>query len=274
MKWLLVMAVVAIALGGCQNSRQTAQDPFFGRTTVPAPATGAAGARSCDPYYQPPAGSPLQPIPQPQFGTPPARVTPGYGTNSGYGTPTPQMPSPGNPMPGSPGYTPPATAPNGYPVSPSYPASPGYTPPANSSPNGYPASPGYGSPSGSGYQGSATRPEASAGVVSTPAPTPADSLGSAPSIVRIPEGSETAPTPIADRPPEMAADRTPIIRTLQPRPRDPATPASPAATGVAGPLTPTRAAPPGELMEITDLPTARNDSSANTARTGDSAVER
>jgi hypothetical protein len=231
MKWLLALALMVIAVCGCRNSGQSAQDPFFGRTTLPAPATGAAGARSCDPYYQPPAGAPLQPIPQPQLGAP---NTPGS------------------------------------------PASPGYTPPANSPPAGYPASPGYGSPGGYGYQGASGGGEASAGLINTPAPTAADSLGSAPSIVRIPAGSEATPAPATvDRPAEIAADRTPIVRTLQPRPREPAGPADTATAGVAEPLTPTRAAAPGELIEITDLPKDNASSPANTARSGsETGVER
>ena len=51
----LVLAIVAaMALSGCQHGGQQAIDPFWGRTTVPAPATGSIGAPIISPGCQQP----------------------------------------------------------------------------------------------------------------------------------------------------------------------------------------------------------------------------
>ena len=51
----LVLAIIAaVALSGCQHSGQQAIDPFWGRTTVPPPATGSIGTPIITPGYQQP----------------------------------------------------------------------------------------------------------------------------------------------------------------------------------------------------------------------------
>ena len=61
---LLILAVVTPTVLGCR-SQTPGQDPFFGRTTVPPPPTGAASARVVDPYYAAPrlgqTGAPVPP---------------------------------------------------------------------------------------------------------------------------------------------------------------------------------------------------------------------
>ncbi len=100
----LVLAIVAaMALSGCQHSGQQVIDPFWGRTTVPPPATGSIGAPIGSPGCPQPVAQPIitpgTPVPGgcgPQATTPPnllpATVTP--------------MPSPAGtvaPMPATPG---------------------------------------------------------------------------------------------------------------------------------------------------------------------------
>ena len=85
----LVLAIVAAtALSGCQHSGQQAIDPFWGRTTVPSPATGSIGA----PIVTPGCPQPLQP----------PVITPGTLVPSGGLQPTPQpnlLPAPMSPAP-------------------------------------------------------------------------------------------------------------------------------------------------------------------------------
>ncbi len=79
--FLMISAVVLLA--GC-TATPPANDPFFGRTTIPPPATGAACGQMPDPYYQNPPGVQLPAgqasAPPPylsQPGAPAATVPPG-----------------------------------------------------------------------------------------------------------------------------------------------------------------------------------------------------
>ncbi len=72
---LVLVIVATTALSGCQHKGQQAIDPFWGRTTVPSPATGSISA----PIIRPGCEQPLQPqpiitqgIPLPNSGTQPA----------------------------------------------------------------------------------------------------------------------------------------------------------------------------------------------------------
>jgi hypothetical protein len=63
----LVLAMVAVmAFSGCQHRGQQAIDPFWGRTTVPAPPTGAV----CAPVITPGCGQPFPPQTMTTPGTP------------------------------------------------------------------------------------------------------------------------------------------------------------------------------------------------------------
>jgi hypothetical protein len=92
MKRLLAMLVAVSALSGCRSEGPTGTDPFFGRTRVPPPGTGAISGGPTDPYY---SGAPSSTAPRyvPPAGTSPM-VSPGTGT---------QPPSAG----GGQNYTPP-----------------------------------------------------------------------------------------------------------------------------------------------------------------------
>jgi hypothetical protein len=60
MKRAFLIILIAMVLAGCKNQTPTV-DPFFGRTTVPPPATGSIAGRTADPYY--PAVPNVQPGP-------------------------------------------------------------------------------------------------------------------------------------------------------------------------------------------------------------------
>jgi hypothetical protein len=51
MKRLLAILVAVFALSGCRSQGPAGTDPFFGRTRVPPPGTGAISGGSTDPYY-------------------------------------------------------------------------------------------------------------------------------------------------------------------------------------------------------------------------------
>ena len=149
---LVLAMIAATALSGCQHSGQQAVDPFWGRTTVPSPATGSIGA----PIISPGCPQPLQPQPI---------ITPGTPLSSGgpqASTPPNLLPAPMSPTPAAPGMVTPMPAtpapggsgiPNGY-------GAPAMTSP----PSGYPcrAAPpsGYSnsgsSPLGPGFVGGNT----------------------------------------------------------------------------------------------------------------------
>lgn len=141
----LVLAIVALAaLSGCQHSGQQAIDPFWGRTTVPSPATGSIGSPGCPQPLQPPIvtqGTPipsggLQPTTQPNLL--PAPISPAP-TAPATGTPMPVTPAPG-------GSAVPYGGASAIPAPPSGNSTPGVAPPsgysgAGASPWGTPGSP-------------------------------------------------------------------------------------------------------------------------------------
>jgi hypothetical protein len=59
MKRAILILLLASGLAGCKTQTPTV-DPFFGRTTIPPPATGSIAGQSADPYYRQtsPTGSP------------------------------------------------------------------------------------------------------------------------------------------------------------------------------------------------------------------------
>jgi hypothetical protein len=281
MKRVLALVVAVLALGGCRQAG-TPTDPFFGRTTVPPPGTGAVAPRPGDPYYQPPpAGGPLQPIPQPQPLTVAPPSTPGpasaYGRSTMPGT-TPTYPAANSGRTISPSATPPGYSPSpapSYPPSttPSYPPS---TPPAG---GGYPSSPGYAPPGGFTYNGAAAARPASDSWTTPVARTSADSRdagsgSSAPGVIRVPSGDGFARSAdpgsygsaaLSGSPAETVASRTSIVRTLEPRAKD-----AGGASSVGGDPAGSRALPstppvspaatsPRASTDIMDLPPAQKD---------------
>jgi len=70
MRRLFALLITASLVYGCKGQSPPGSDPFFGRTTVPSPATGAAGVRPGDPYYRgaPGAAGPSVVLPQTQPG--------------------------------------------------------------------------------------------------------------------------------------------------------------------------------------------------------------
>ena len=145
-----------LLMTGCTNTCQSPRtDPFFGRTTIPPPATGAASGRTPDPYYQTPPGIA---VPAVQPGATVGTVAPSAPASSGWappitsGTnttspnrsaPRPSSTYPSGPMPApslpanpsTPAYQPqPSTPVN--PPSPSYQPQPSTTPPNTAPPTG------------------------------------------------------------------------------------------------------------------------------------------
>jgi len=166
--------IVAVTCSGCQHTAQQAIDPFWGRTTVPAPATGSIGAPAVGQGYP----QPLQP-PIVTQGT----LIPGGGLQA---TPPPNLlPAPMSPMPAAPATVTPApasTAPTGN-GSPYGNGTPAMTPP----PSGYPTPSraplsGY-SNSDSSSSGTATPPAAT-----SPGSTPAGAYPSWPPSSTAPGG--------------------------------------------------------------------------------------
>jgi hypothetical protein len=147
----LALAMVATAFFcGCQHSGQQAIDPFWGRTTVPAPATGAIGAPIVSPGY-------------PQSGLQQPVITPGTPLTNGTaqgGTPPNLLPAPISASP----TTPAAATPTLAPAMPATSPAPNYTTPI-APPSGYSNPSAY------------SNPGASSGTAAAPAAT---SPGSAP----------------------------------------------------------------------------------------------
>ena len=214
------LAIIAtMALSGCQHSGQQAVDPFWGRTTVPAPATGAVGVNPCYPQPATVSAGPsnaLQATPPPNLlpatasPTPaaPATITPApampapAATGAPYVPSSPAIPAPPDyrappsgysslgPAPSGAGASSPATTYPGAPTSPAppstggtpsspAPADPATTPSPAGSPP--PTSPGYSPPGGYRYDGQkSTGPSASgAGAATTGSTTGAVSLDGA-----------------------------------------------------------------------------------------------
>ena len=158
---LVLVIFATTALSGCQHKGQQALDPFWGRTTVPAPATGSIGAPIIRPGCEQPLrpqpilwqGTPLpnggiQPTPQPNLLPAPISSTP---STPGIVAPMPATPgSGGSGVPygyGAPAITsPPLTSPpSGLPTQgiapPSGYSNPGLSPPATMPADRYPVSP-------------------------------------------------------------------------------------------------------------------------------------
>lgn len=104
MKRLLALVIAVLVFSGCRAQAPPAADPFFGRTRVTPPGTGAISAGPADPYYQ---GTPGVVVPQTPAGTiaPPAvsigvpSDTPPSGgfDNRGSSSPGIRIPSPSQP---------------------------------------------------------------------------------------------------------------------------------------------------------------------------------
>jgi hypothetical protein len=71
MKRAIFTIFIACVLAGCKSSTPTV-DPFFGRTTIPPPPTGAVSGQPANPYYQ------AQPALQPSPAQPPGLQAPAY----------------------------------------------------------------------------------------------------------------------------------------------------------------------------------------------------
>jgi hypothetical protein len=93
---LVLAMVAAMVLSGCQHSGQQVVDPFWGRQTVPPPATGSICTPAINPGCQQPVQQPVttQGTPVPSGGlqttTPPNLL------------PAPATPAPGPPMSNTP----------------------------------------------------------------------------------------------------------------------------------------------------------------------------
>jgi hypothetical protein len=57
MKRFFALILVGLLVAGCKSQAPVC-DPFFGRTTIPPPATGSITGRPADPGYQPPPLAP------------------------------------------------------------------------------------------------------------------------------------------------------------------------------------------------------------------------
>ena len=222
--WMLLMAVLLAC--GCKGQSPPGSDPFFGRTTVPAPGTGAASGRMPDPYYRNSRGA-----------------------APGIAPPNVQLPAPGSAAPGT---APAGTAPAGNPAGTNRFAPPGgnynYQGAAAGTGSAAPTAPARASvagslptadaPSGSGWSSPGfSRPESRAAGNNRFAGSPA-------STIHIPEPARTNPADDAavaarERSTAAAADagasavssapsareaydaldsRSRVVRTLTPRP--------------------------------------------------------
>lgn len=215
----LVLAIVAAtALCGCQHSGQQAIDPFWGRTTVPAPATGSIGAPIVTPGCPQPLQQPIvtqgTPVTSggPQATTPPSLLpAPMSSSPSSPGT---ALPMPATPAPGGNG------TPYGY-GAPTVTAPPsGYTTPNAAPPSGYsnsgpsplgnsgipagtmPPASTYPGPPAATYPGPPASPAAPSGM--TPGGTLPPSGGAAPTSPSpgpsAPTGPTTTPAPAGSPP--------------------------------------------------------------------------
>ena len=223
MKRLLPFLLLGATIGlcGCQYGRRTAQDPFFGRTTVPPPPTGTLSGGSSDPYYP---GAPRPITDQPITPDVPAwRVQPGV-----------SQPGLSQPGPSQPIYSQPATNPEG---------TPRYVPPGG----------GY------QYRGSSL-PDAKAPTLATriPPPTFADGTSIANTDTA---GDDAAASRVAMNPRASSslAGRERVIRILQPRPEpagDELRTGTTDANVNSSAEQPRAVETPGEAVDIMDLPRA------------------
>ena len=168
MRWFLALILVGLSAAGCKSQAPVC-DPFFGRTTIPPPATGSVTGRPADPCYQPP---PLVPAPS----RAPVGVSP----------PTVQMPCQSS-----------AQAPPSLPQGAAQPLTPQpLAPPAMTTQPASPTQPG--SPSGLTPNVLAPRPTSTGGSVaprsSPPAPSSTPSWAPSPNVLR------PAPSPALRQP--------------------------------------------------------------------------
>jgi hypothetical protein len=86
MKRIVILFLMFYGLPGCK-SQTPSVDPFFGRTTIPPPATGSISGSAKDPYYQ--STPPPQPNPAYSPGITPSNPSslPGY-SGSGWTNPS------------------------------------------------------------------------------------------------------------------------------------------------------------------------------------------
>jgi hypothetical protein len=200
-------------------------DPFFGRTTIPPPATGSATGRPGDPCYQPPplvqaapsqtpsgAFPPQVQLPtQPSAQSAPSLPSASAATNSQSAQPPGIAPSVSAPRPSS-------TSPGGGFLAPR----PSSTAPSPGSPYVPPSSSPYAPPDNSfKYRGASTQKS------TLPAPTQWNSSPPAPAFTNVAAtrmsaaGDDRLPKPVDD----TGGDRSPssrqtVVGTLQPRVRD------------------------------------------------------
>jgi hypothetical protein len=238
----LLIAVGLLLLAGCAGHNESPKcDPFFGRTTIPPPSTGAAGCRSADPYYPPLPG--VQPSAQPQPGCPPGSAVSPANPSTNWapraGSPNTNTPSGSTPYgsgPGALGPRPPSTAPpstvtppgsrygappsgapantgptsTAPPYSPPTPSpAPSSSAPANPSASASPGSRYYNSPSAGtvGYRGVSLQ-GARSSVAQPTSPTGGNPSGT---------WDDRAPRPTDATGDGGAAAQKPTVRTLQPR---------------------------------------------------------
>ncbi|MBN1395522.1 MAG: hypothetical protein JW959_10900 [Pirellulales bacterium] len=136
-RYSALIVLIVLTAAGCRSTAPTS-DPFFGRTTIPPPATGSATGACADPYYQ----NPLTATTPPPGATQPTTTTIqpqtlGNGT-SPYSAPRPLSTSPSTTKPAS---TAPATTAPPYKTNgaapptgnnPTTPNAPGWMPPGTS----------------------------------------------------------------------------------------------------------------------------------------------
>ena len=196
----LVLAIVAaMALSGCQHSGQQAIDPFWGRTTVPSPATGSIRR----PDRQPGMSATLAATTDHNAGN----TAPTAGSSN---RPQPNLlPAPMSPTPGAPGTLTPMPATPG-PAGSGVPYGNG-APAITSPPSGYPT-PGRAPPSG--YSNPIRHHRARRGRrrQPCPGPPPAGSYPSSPARQRAggmaPPTGGTAPTgPVPAQPHQRVPHR-------------------------------------------------------------------
>ncbi len=212
----LVLAIVAaMALSGCQHSGQQAIDPFWGRTTVPAPPTGSIGAPIVSPGCQQPLipqvtitpGTPLSNSGSPPGAPPNLLPAPMSSVPGGTGAVTPIPPTPGLTGSGAPyGYgTPAITSPPPVYPAPSHAPPSGYANPDSSASGtpGSPAVPAPGSAPAGTYPSSPALPTAPGGMA--PPAGGATPMGPCPGL-----SSPTGPTPApAGSPPASTTPSSP-----------------------------------------------------------------
>jgi len=254
MKRCLALLAAGMIACGCR-SQSPGVDPFFGRTTVPAPATGTVSGHVIDPYLHsaPPSAVPacpmvpgapagcgagtLAPSPMaPAVSLPPASATPSR-TWTGAGTPAAAAPVPASALPAGQASPPmPSSDPR---------TSPPYTAPSPSPPSGAPApSPGQTNPGSPPTPASPTR-----GV----GPGQANS---APSI-----GTAVAGASTADPGGGVSGGRERVIRILQPRPKDRLAAGTSTGSSSGSPT------PAGDPVDIAALPVpSRADAAAGAVR--------